>query len=223
MLCIFIISMFAFSPNIHASDLEKDLINKIVISKINRELQKRGETPINRQDYIQMVGQAIHLAVQKGNDLETQSGNYAIIVPINDDADLYGTIKLVSVESDRINTNSTKPNYLAKDWSKSLYYNPNPMVNWGLHNKGTFTYGKNSRGYAIVNGVSATVDAAASFPYSASDYKSIERLDDSVVRIIGKGTYSLVPSFGTLVFHGYLDVEVNGTGDVRILRGFFDY
>jgi hypothetical protein len=207
-----------------------------LVYELDKILIHQGKEPVTSEEYTSMVNSAIGLAMQKGDQLERQGEeNYTVEIPIKASDQIYGFILLESEVVNRelprdnrtfssFGTMSSIQAFQSKDWHKKITWNPwwIPGVNWALHNRGTFTYGKNSRGYAVVNGVSASVEAAALWPWSPSDSKSVDRLDASVVRIIGRGTYTHVFDL-SFVYHGYLDVEVNGTGDVRVIRASFDF
>ncbi|MEH7613665.1 hypothetical protein [Gottfriedia acidiceleris] len=194
-------------------------------------------TPIE----LDIVNEAILEGITQSENLLPKNHNLSI--PINNNGDLFGYIEIYSEEEEVVDyqyepeviniEESEGPvtkayNYKYKTWNKQIkyvtpWYIPVP-IKWVLTNKGSFEYGKNSKGYAVVASVSAQVDAQSQWPYSNTESKDINKHDKngSVYRIYGKGKYSL-SAIGSVTYTGYLDIEVNGTGDVKILRAKFDY
>lgn len=190
---------------------------------------------------LDIVNEAILDGITQSESL--QPDNHNLSIPINDNGDLFGYIEISSdegevpadqYEPEIINTEETDGpvsrayNYKYKTWSKQIkyvtpWYTPVP-IKWTLTNKGSFEYGKNSKGYAVVASISAQVDAQSQWPYSNSESKDINKVDKngSVYRVFGKGKYNL-SAIGSVTYNGYLDIEVNGTGNVKILRAKFDY
>lgn len=196
------------------------------LQTLNHYLKSKGKKTLNEND----LNQALNKAIKKANDLEKNHNSYKVSIPVNGNDKLYGSVKLCSSNSSFAQASSYKATKSSADkhkkWNKYIIWQvkgPAP-VNWILKNNGEFEYGKNKKKYAVVTHVRATVEAQATWPYSTSDKKEIDKRDKqgSVYLISGTGYYHWA-GLGMATYHGYLNVEVNGTGNVRVKKAKFDW
>lgn len=213
-----------FTPVVGASEVENKSKRVTDLETINEYLLYKGKEKLEISD----INNAANEAFEKAN--KTNEKNYEIIIPVKGDAETYGTVTLISKSENSIEkTSSIK---LAdydqyESWNEEIVYQtklPAP-VNWSLQNSGDFSYGLNSDGLAVIKTVDADIDADATFPYKAYADEDINKIDaqGSVYEIEAIGTYEVNLPFGGVAYSGFLDVEINATGDVRVTRAEFDY
>lgn len=181
----------------------------------------------NYPNLLPLINNTIQTALKQGRDIEASgSKNYSVAVPVNNNSEL-GNIIFTSREhfdegsilGKELSTNALQ----RKNWDKTIQYYA-VVVSWRITNRGTFMYGhKKPRGPAIVDTVSATIDCDSMAPYNCVAHKTIQRIDPSVVQIQGRADYTnLIGRLAGHTDHGYLDVEINGTGNVRVTRASFN-
>ena len=226
------LSLGAFTPKNASADtnVESNVTEEQKpIDKLNDALQKEGAQKITEDQYFDLANEALEKArIEVNKQLEEGKEDIKVEEKIGDQ-DSYGT---VTFETEEIQPSPTVKNQLVQssDYTALAYQNKNyshtiTMKGIGYQFKmrtfGSFTHGKNSKGYAIVKGYTYQCDAQTTWPYSASDIVRADRVDQSYVKVISKGTFTALAQ--AVNYHGYIDIGLYGTGNYKVLRSKFDH
>ncbi|WP_307893370.1 hypothetical protein [Bacillus swezeyi] len=218
---IMILGLIVIEPSLINAKEKQEGEQLKPIEKLNKELKKKGKKEITEKKYFELANKALEEARIKVNkQLETGKTEISVEENIGEE-DLYGSVILETQELNSISTKdfttqaNKKKNYSHRITMKGFAYQ------FTMRTFGTFTYGKNKKGNAVVKGYSYQCDAQTGWPYSASDSVKAYKIDPSYIKVVSKGTFTAL--FQAVKYHGYIDIGLYGSGTYRVLRAKFDY